>query len=64
MRYDGTRIVFIIESVYEEGVIADAILYRLWYLVKYLLCRIHENFIQVLLLADLIKEHIHWLDPE
>lgn len=56
MSDNGTRIVLVVEQVNEKRVIGFAALDCSRYVVERLLCGVHEDLVQSLILTDLVKE--------
>lgn len=63
MSENGIRTVFDVESVDEKRIIPDAILNGLDYLRKDLFCCVHEDLVEIFLMANLFQETRQRLYP-
>lgn len=63
MSENSIRTVFDVESVDEERIIPDAILNGLGYLSKDLFCCVHEDLVEIFLMANLFQETRQRLYP-
>lgn len=63
MAQNGAGVVLVVESIHEELIVAHTSLDRLGNLGEDLLCRLHEDPVNVFFLADLLEQYVQGLDP-
>lgn len=63
MSEDGIRVELLVEGVDQESLILFAVLDSRGYLLEDIFGGVHENLVQVFLMADLVKKGVERLDP-